>query len=141
MSDRYYKSGEPKQQYVKKTILTGKEKAAILLGELGPSTTQDMMKYFSDEEIHKLRRAMDALGTRVDTEDEVQVLEEFLKYGMMHRLTDVQPELFDKERYARILKQERMTPIQNAATSASAEDVAAVLRTWLADNSSSLRRH
>ncbi len=139
MTERYYKSGDTKN-YVKKTILTGKEKAAILLGELGPSTTQDMMKYFSDEEIHKLRRAMDAMGTRVDTEDEVQVLEEFLKYGMMHRLTDMQPELFDKERYAQMIKQESMNPMQHAATNASAEDVAAVLRTWLADNSPSSKR-
>ncbi|MCQ2982484.1 MAG: hypothetical protein MJ178_07000 [Treponemataceae bacterium] len=139
MSDHYYKSGEAKS-YVKKTILSGKEKAAILLGELGPSTTEDMLKYFSDEEIHKLRRAMDAIGTRVDTEDEVQVLEEFLKYGMMNRLTDMQPELFDKERYAQMLKEEQMTPMQHAATNASAEDVAAVLRTWLSDNSPSTRR-
>ncbi|MCH5288567.1 MAG: hypothetical protein J1E32_01470 [Treponema sp.] len=61
--------------------LSGKEKAAILLGELGGSA-ESVFEYLSDAEVKKLRKAMRSLGKKVNWADETAVLAETNKWGV-----------------------------------------------------------
>lgn len=60
----------------KKTGLTGKQKAAILLISLGPDVSASVYKHLSEEEIERL--TLEISGVRkVDSHDKEEILEEF----------------------------------------------------------------
>lgn len=61
--------------------LSGREKAAILLGELGGSA-EGIYEHLSDAEVKKLRKAMRALGKKVNWADETDVLSETNEWGV-----------------------------------------------------------
>ena len=67
--------------------LSGKEKAAILLGELGGSA-ESLFEYFSTDELKKLRKAMRSLGKRVNWQDESAALQETHDWGMRKGLSN-----------------------------------------------------
>lgn len=61
--------------------LSGKEKAAILLGELGGSA-ESIFEHLTDAEVKKLRKAMRSLGKKVNWADETDVLAEANEWGV-----------------------------------------------------------
>ncbi|MDE5797471.1 MAG: hypothetical protein K2H73_00370 [Treponemataceae bacterium] len=61
--------------------LSGKEKAAILLGELGGSA-EGIFEHLTDAEVKKLRKAMRSLGKKVHWADETDVLAEANEWGV-----------------------------------------------------------
>ncbi|MBQ6781112.1 MAG: hypothetical protein IJP62_07735 [Treponema sp.] len=67
--------------------LSGKEKAAILLGELGASADA-VIDHLDDAELKKLRRAMRSLGKQVNWSDETAVLQETHSWGMRKGLVN-----------------------------------------------------
>ncbi|MBQ0039589.1 MAG: hypothetical protein KBS64_04110 [Treponema sp.] len=67
--------------FVKQVRLTGKEKAAVLLGELGYSGDH-LLKYFSDEDLKKIRKGFASLGGHYNASLENTVLEEACAYGI-----------------------------------------------------------
>lgn len=69
--------------FIKQTSsLSGSEKAAILLGELGLFTTEHLMRYFTDDEIKKINRGFVRIGRNLDASVENQVLEEAVAFGI-----------------------------------------------------------
>lgn len=69
--------------FIKQTSsLSGGEKAAILLGELGLFTTEHLMRYFTDDEIKKINRGFAKIGRNLDASVENQVLEEAVAFGI-----------------------------------------------------------
>ncbi|MCQ2241316.1 hypothetical protein [Treponema sp.] len=71
--------------FVKQVRLSGKEKAAILLGELG-YTTETLCKYFSDSELKKIKRGFASLGGQYNVNLENSVLEETCAFGISRNL-------------------------------------------------------
>ena len=59
-----------------KGVLTGKQKAAILLISLGPDVSAQVYKYLSEEEIEKLSLEISSVK-KVDTNLKENVLEQF----------------------------------------------------------------
>ena len=82
-----------------KRILTGKEKAAMLLGELS-GYTKDVIPFLTTREIKELRKTLKKMGKKVELNREIQMLEEANKYGLSRRITMARPSLFNKEKYA-----------------------------------------
>ncbi len=69
--------------FIKQTSsLSGSEKAAILLGELGLFTTEHLMRYFTDDEIKKINRGFARIGRNLDASVENLVLEEAVAFGI-----------------------------------------------------------
>ena len=69
--------------FIKQTSsLSGSEKAAILLGELGIFTTEQLMRYFSDDEIKKINRGFAKIGKNFNASVENEVLEEAIAFGI-----------------------------------------------------------
>lgn len=65
--------------------LTGKEKAAVLLGELG--FTADMLHdFFSDDELKKIRKGFASIKGQYDVNVESSVLQETVAYGISRNI-------------------------------------------------------
>ena len=71
--------------FIKQVRLSGKEKAAILLGELG-YTTETLCKYFSDSELKKIKRGFASLGGQYNVDLENSVLEETCAFGISRNI-------------------------------------------------------
>ena len=82
-----------------KRILTGKEKAAMLMGELSGYTTA-ILPFLSTNEIKVLRKQIKKLGKKVEIPREIKMLEEANKYGESRRICSPKPSLFSREKYA-----------------------------------------
>lgn len=67
--------------------LSGKEKAAILLGELGGSA-ESVFDHLSTAELKRLRKSLRSLGKRVNWPDETAVLQETHAWGLRKGLAD-----------------------------------------------------
>ena len=67
--------------------LSGKEKAAILLGELGGSA-ESVFDHLSTAELKRLRKSLRSLGKRVSWPDETAVLQETHAWGLRKGLAD-----------------------------------------------------
>lgn len=61
--------------------LSGKQKAAMLLGELGGSA-EGVFEHLSTDEVKKLRKAMRSLGKQVNWAEETDVLAETNEWGV-----------------------------------------------------------
>ena len=79
--------------FVKQVRLSGKEKAAILLGELG-FTTETLCRYFSDSELKKINKGFASLGEQYNVNLENSVLEETCAYGISRNLLVFLPVTF-----------------------------------------------
>ena len=126
-----------------KPSLSGLEKVAILLAELGPffNSNYDQLYgalHLSDEEIRKIRKAMKKLGryapAKVSYEkgieqiqQEQSVLQEALDYGVRKGIVSKTDGNGDKT-----LKDFIPADIKNIANQ-NPEDVAKVLRSWLGE--------
>ena len=71
--------------FIRQVRLSGKEKAAILLGELG-FTTETLCRYFSDSELKKINKGFASLGGQYNVNLENSVLEETCAYGISRNL-------------------------------------------------------
>ena len=73
--------------------ISGSQKAAVLFTELGSSVTTQMLSYFSDYELKKLRQAVGKLGAYSPKKSnfakvqqrEIRVLEDACKFGIKKR--------------------------------------------------------
>ena len=123
--------------------LSGPEKVAILLAEIGPFFNSNYDQLFeamhlSDEEIKKIRKAMKKLGryapAKVSYEkgmeqikQEQSVLQEALNYGVRKGIVSKTGENDGKS-----IKDYIPADIKNIANQ-NPEDVAKVLRSWLGE--------
>ncbi len=82
-----------------KRPLTGKEKAALLMGELS-GYTSEIIPLLTTKELRELRKTLKKLGNKVELNREIKMLEETNKYGLSRRLIFARPSLFNKEKYA-----------------------------------------
>ena len=133
------------EKLIKTTIptLSGSEKAAILLAELGPFFNSNYDQLFgamhlSDEEIRKIRKSMKKLGrytpAKVSYEkgmeqikQEQAVLTEALEYGVRKGIVSKTTTSTETT-----LKDFIPSEIKNIANQ-NPEDVANVLRSWLGE--------
>ena len=76
MSDFFYKETAV-------TRLKGAEKAAIFLGEMDPGTASIITGFLSTNEIKQIRKSLKKMGTTVNIQNEIAVLSEALKRGML----------------------------------------------------------
>ena len=67
-------------EFIKVPELSGLEKAAILITELGSFNTDKVLSFLSEQEKAKLFNAVGLLGT-VGIESEIRVLEEANRFG------------------------------------------------------------
>ena len=82
-----------------KRILTGKEKAAMLMGELSGYTSA-VIPFLTTSELKMLRKQIKKLGKKVELNREIKMLEEANKFGQSRRICTPKPSLFSKEKYA-----------------------------------------
>ena len=134
-----------KEQFIKTTepVLSGPEKVAILLAEIGPffNSNYDQLygaMHLSDEEIKKIRKAMKKLGryapAKVSYEkgmeqiqQEQSVLKEALDYGVRKGIVNK-----TVSNGGKALKDFIPEDVKNIANQ-NPEDVAKVLRSWLGE--------
>lgn len=121
--------------FIKQVRLSGKEKAAILLGELG-FTAETLCKYFSDSELKKINRGFASLGGQYNVNLENSILEETCAYGISRNL-------LAPDTIARAQQNAEAAAAQYAATARlggsdvlssnglKAQDLANVLSMWL----------
>jgi flagellar motor switch protein FliG len=133
------------EQFIKTTTtsLSGPEKVAILLAEIGPffNSNYDQLYgalHLSDEEIRKIRKAMKKLGryapAKVSYEkgmeqiqQEQSVLQEALDYGVRKGIVSK-----TGGKGGKTLKDFIPEDVKNIANQ-NPEDVAKVLRSWLGE--------
>lgn len=83
-----------------KRVLTGKEKAAMLMGELS-GYTSGIIPYLSTNELKMLRKTLKKMGKRIELPREIEMLEEINKFGISRRIASPRPSLFSREKYAK----------------------------------------
>lgn len=133
------------EQFIKTTepVLSGPEKVAILLAEIGPFFNSNYNQLYgamhlSDEEIKKIRKAMKKLGryapAKVSYEkgmkqiqQEQSVLKEALDYGVRKGIVNK-----TEGNGGKTLKDFIPEDVKNIANQ-NPEDVAKVLRSWLGE--------
>ena len=140
-----------KKMYVEKLIktttpsLSGSEKAAILLAEIGPLFNSNYDQLFgamhlSDEEIRKIRKSMKKLGKyepgkvsfvkgMEQIKQEQSVLQEALEFGVRRGIAKMPA---SNELTHKTLKDFIPADLKNLANQ-KPEEVANVLRTWLGE--------
>ncbi|WP_407399302.1 hypothetical protein [Treponema sp.] len=121
--------------FIKQVRLSGKEKAAILLGELG-YTTETLCKYFSDSELKKIKRGFASLGGQYNVSLENSVLEETCAFGISRNLLPpdaiVRAQQNAEETAARYASSARFGGADVLSNNGlKAQDLANVLSMWL----------
>lgn len=85
MDDFFYKeTSQPK--------LKGVEKAAIFLGEMSPGVASILCGFLSTNELKKIRKAFNKLGTTINTAQEINVLSEALRKGELRGIAPMPKE-------------------------------------------------
>ena len=102
--------------------LTGSQKAAILMGELGIYGSQEIIKLLSEKELAKLRKTMKYLGKPI-------IKEEVNKIGVSRNLTT--PVTTTTEEYKAMLNPKSKT-IQDILKS-DTDAIASVLKAWISE--------
>lgn len=133
------------EKFIKTTNenLSGLEKAAILLAEIGPSDNSNYDALFealhlSTDEIKKLRKAMKKLGryapAKTNYEDgikqiqrEQSVLLEALAFG---KRKGIASNISESQRLSKLVDQDESTKIKKLVAE-KPDDVAKVIRSWL----------
>lgn len=108
--------------------LTGSQKAAILMGELGIYGSQEIIKLLSEKELAKLRKTMKYLGKPI-IKEEANVLTEVNKIGVSRNLTT--PVTTTTEEYKAMLNPKSKT-IQDILKS-DTDAIASVLKAWISE--------
>lgn len=117
----------------KKSELSGYQKTAILLGELGNTNSAEILKQLSlkPSQMKKIRIAMKKLGTfshsdAVQVSNEIQVLNETTNYGIAKGILSTSK---GSDSYMKDFVNSRKKEIQTY----DSESVAKVLKNWLGD--------
>lgn len=82
-----------------KRILSGKDKAAMLMGELS-GYTNEIIPYLTTKELNTLRRTLKKLGKKVEIPREIKMLEEINRFGLSRKIASPKPSLFNAALYA-----------------------------------------
>lgn len=82
-----------------KRILSGKQKAAMLMGELS-GYTNALVPFLSTKEISMLRKSIKKLGKKVEIPSEIKMLEEVNRFGVSRKICSPKPSLFNSALYA-----------------------------------------
>ena len=127
MADQFYP-----MEFTKQAQLTGAEKAAILFAELGVKGTGELLKYFSTQELNKLRKGLKKLGNYNIRQlgRETSVLEETAKYAHAKRLWAFPPELLSNAKYSQYHEKDGARNFLKGL-SKNPDAVASVLSVWL----------
>ncbi|WP_038074723.1 hypothetical protein [Treponema sp. C6A8] len=111
--------------------LTGAEKTAILLGELGMAISDDLLERIglSDREKKAINKAFKKLGkynpkSRFESLREVQVLQEVMDYGSYKGILPPPKPDFYQQKQQEVLGMMKQNP----------DAVANLLKTWLGDD-------
>ncbi len=111
--------------------LTGAEKTAILLGELGMAIRDDLMERvgLSEREKKAINKAFKKLGkynpqSRFEARREVQVLQEVMDYGAYKGILPPPKPDFYQQKQQEVLGMMKQNP----------DAVANLLKTWLGDD-------
>ena len=121
--------------------ISGRQKAAMLLTELGSSVSSQLIPYLSDLELKKLRKAVGSLGSYSPKKSnffkvqqrEIRVLEDVCKFGIKKRFLN--PEVLTKKDYG-FMKSGSAYNRQNTIIKElvdNPENITNVLRTWLGE--------
>ena len=121
--------------------ISGSQKAAVLFTELGSSVTTQMLSYFSDYELKKLRQAVGKLGAYSPKKSnfakvqqrEIRVLEDACKFGIKKRF--LAPHVLEKKDYG-FMKSGASYTRQNTIIKELVDNpdtITNVLRTWLGE--------
>lgn len=116
MSDFFYKETAV-------TRLKGAEKAAIFLGEMDPGTASIITGFLSTNEIKQIRKSLKKMGTTVNIQNEIAVLSEALKRGMLKGIAPSDALESNPQKYVR----------KTYGVNQNAETIADVIATWMQD--------
>ena len=105
--------------------LTGREKAAILMSELGSSAGSRIIDFLSTKEIRTINRQMKKLGSAYDSVCDLQVLEETNRFGAMRGIA---PKVKASDSY--VPEPQKANPVADAIKN-NPEALAKVLSQWL----------
>lgn len=132
MADQFYSQSSDNVGFAKQSILTGKEKAAILFSELGGNVTEGMLQYFSNAELKQIRKYLKKLG-KYNLSNEIKTLEETNKFGMARRILSVSPSVLNADSYAKLHENDSSKRLlKNLAK--NADSVANVISVWLKED-------
>lgn len=112
-----------------KRYLSGPQKAAMLMGELGISASSEITKLLSKNELSKLRKTMKYLG-KPDIKEEADLLAEVNRIGVSKRITT--PITTTMEEYKAKVNPKNKT-IQDILSS-DANAIASVLKAWICED-------
>ncbi|NLK45456.1 MAG: hypothetical protein GX297_02230 [Treponema sp.] len=110
--------------FYKETVgpkLKGVEKAAIFLGEMDSGTASIVCGFLSTNELKKIRKALKKLGHSINIQQEIAVLTEMLKKGMLKGIVPEEALYTDTSAYTK----------KTYEVDQSAETVANVIASWL----------
>ena len=124
--------------FVRQVKLSGKEKAAVLLGELGLDA-EHITHYFSDSELKKIRKGFASLGGAYNVSLENSVLEEACAYGISRNMLPpdaiVVAERNAREAASRYEVSRKINgPEVLSDNGLNAQDLAKVLSMWLKED-------
>ncbi len=83
-----------------KRILTGKEKAAMLMGELS-GYTGAVIPFLTTREISAIRKQLKKMGKKIEIPREIKMLEETARFGISRRISSPRPSLLNRSAYAK----------------------------------------
>lgn len=124
--------------FVRQVKLSGKEKAAVLLWELG-FAAENLTHYFSDSELKKIRKGFASLGGAYNVSLENSVLEETCAYGISRNMLPpdaiVVAERNAREAASRYEVSRKINgPEVLSDNGLNAQDLAKVLSMWLKED-------
>ena len=132
MSEQFYTQPAEAIGFAKQSVLTGKEKAAILFSELGGNVTGGMLKYFSTQELRTIRKSLKRLRG-YSRANEIKTLEEANRFGFARKFLKLSPALLNREEYAKLHENDgNKQMLRNLAKNADA--VANVISVWLKED-------
>lgn len=132
MSEQFYSPSAETVGFAKQSVLTGKEKAAILFSELGGNVTDGMLSYFSLKELRLIRKSLRRLKG-CSRENEIRTLEEANRFGFSRKILRISPAVLSRDEYAKLHENdESRRRLKNFAKNADA--VANVISVWLKED-------
>lgn len=117
---------------IDKRILTGKEKAAMLMGELS-GYTEAIVPYLTTKELNVLRKTLKKMGKKVEINREIKMLEEINRFGLSRKINFPKPSLFNKAIYAKEHEDKKSKDYLHGLFR-SPDAVANVLSVWLKED-------
>ena len=109
--------------------LTGKEKAAILMSELGLTGGERLAAFLDTKELHIINKYMKRLGKGYDTLCDLQVLEETKRFGDMKGISRMPQIQASRPAYQQV---NQNNPLADAIRS-NPDAIAKVLSKWMSE--------